>query len=201
MHHGPAIEAIDLVKRFDDNVAVDGVSFVVPQGTVLGLLGPNGAGKTTTTEVLEGFKKRTAGDVRVLGADPAVAGPAWRTRIGVVLQTCEPERLLTVRECLYMYAGYYPRPLPVSRVLSLAGLTEKASSRCEQLSGGQQRRLDVALALMVCGAILFPLLWLIAHGYGEPEVGVVATSARELIHDGTPYRSAQALAGTTDPHA
>jgi ABC-2 type transport system ATP-binding protein len=135
--------------------AVRGIDLEVARGEILAFLGPNGAGKTTTTEILEGFRKRTAGDVRVLGTDPERAGPDWRARIGVVLQTNAPERLLTVRECLTMYAGYYPGPLPVDRALELTGLTEKAGFRCDQLSGGQQRRLDVALALIGDPELIF----------------------------------------------
>jgi ABC-2 type transport system ATP-binding protein len=116
---------------------------------------------------------RTGGDVRVLGADPAKAGPHWRARIGVVLQTNAPERLLTVRECLSMYAGYYPHPLPVNRVLELTGLTEKVDSRCDQLSGGQQRRLDVALALIGDPELIF---------LDEPTTGFDPT-ARRLAWD------------------
>jgi ABC-2 type transport system ATP-binding protein len=138
-------------------------------GEILAFLGPNGAGKTTTTEILEGFRKRTAGEVRVLGTDPERAGPDWRARIGVVLQTNAPERLLTVYECLAMYAGYYPRPLPVPRVLELTGLTEKAGSRCDQLSGGQQRRLDVALALIGDPELIF---------LDEPTTGFDPTARR-----------------------
>src|SRR5215472_1030043 len=95
--------------------AVRGIDLDVARGEILAFLGPNGAGKTTTTEILEGFRDRTGGDVLVLGSDPAKAGPKWRARIGTVLQTCAPERLLSVRECLEMYAGYYPRPLRVDR--------------------------------------------------------------------------------------
>ena len=135
--------------------AVRGIDLEVTHGEILAFLGPNGAGKTTTTEILEGFRKRTGGDVRVLGADPWQAGPQWRARIGVVLQTNAPERLLTVRECLTMYAGYYPHPLPVARALELTGLAEKAASRCDQLSGGQQRRLDVAPALIGDPELIF----------------------------------------------
>jgi ABC-2 type transport system ATP-binding protein len=135
--------------------AVRGVDFDVAHGEVLAFLGPNGAGKTTTTEILEGFRQRTAGEVSVLGTDPARGGPGWRGRIGVVLQASAPERLLSVRECLSMYAGYYRRPLPVDRVMELTGLDSKADSRCDQLSGGQQRRLDVALALIGDPELIF----------------------------------------------
>ncbi len=150
-----AISVRGLRMSYGSYEAVRGIDLEVTRGEILAFLGPNGAGKTTTTEILEGFRIRTAGDVRVLGADPAQAGPDWRARIGVVLQTCAPERLLTVRECLTMYAGYYPRPLPVSRVLELTGLSGKADSRCDQLSGGQQRRLDVALALIGDPELIF----------------------------------------------
>jgi ABC-2 type transport system ATP-binding protein len=135
--------------------AVGGIDFEVAHGEILAFLGPNGAGKTTTTEILEGFRQRTAGEVSVLGTDPGKGGADWRGRIGVVLQTSAPERLLTVHECLSMYAGYYQRPLPVDRVLDLTGLQNKTDSRCDQLSGGQQRRLDVALALIGDPELIF----------------------------------------------
>jgi len=128
--------------------AVRGIDLDVPRGEVFAFLGPNGAGKTTTVEILEGFRQRTGGEVRVLGSDPARAGSAWRARVGVVLQESAPEAWLTVRECLSMYAGYYPTPLPVGRVLDLVGLTAKAGDRCDRLSGGQLRRLDMGLALI-----------------------------------------------------
>ncbi len=144
----PAISVQGLRMSYGSYEAVRGIDLEVSRGEILAFLGPNGAGKTTTVEILEGFRTRTGGEVRVLGTDPAQAGPGWRARIGVVLQSNAPERLLSVRECLTMYAGYYPRPLPVNRALELTGLTEKAASRCDQLSGGQQRRLDVALALI-----------------------------------------------------
>ena len=153
---GPAISVRGLRMSYGGYEAVRGVDLDVAHGEILAFLGPNGAGKTTTTEILEGFRMRTGGEVRVLGTDPAKAGPDWRARIGVVLQECAPERLLSVRECLGLYAGYYPRPLPVSRALELTGLTEKAGSRCDQLSGGQQRRLDVALALIGDPELIFP---------------------------------------------
>jgi len=150
-----AITVRGLRMSYGTYEAVRGIDFDVQHGEILAFLGPNGAGKTTTTEILEGFRLRTAGDVSVLGTDPAKAGSDWRARIGVVLQTNAPERLLTVRECLTMYAGYYPKPLPVDRVLELVGLPDKAGSRCDQLSGGQQRRLDVALALVGDPELIF----------------------------------------------
>jgi ABC-2 type transport system ATP-binding protein len=135
--------------------AVSGIDLDVARGEIFAFLGPNGAGKTTTVEILEGFRTRTGGDVSVLGADPAQAGPDWRARVGVVLQESAPEAWLTVRECLAMYAGYYPRPLPVGRALELVGLTGKADDRCDRLSGGQLRRLDMALALIGDPELIF----------------------------------------------
>jgi ABC-2 type transport system ATP-binding protein len=168
-----AISVRGLRMSYGSYEAVRGIDLEVVCGEILAFLGPNGAGKTTTTEILEGFRKRTAGDVLVLGADPEHAGPDWRARIGVVLQTNAPERLLTVRECLSMYAGYYPHPMPVDRVLELTGLTEKVDSRCDQLSGGQQRRLDVALALIGDPELIF---------LDEPTTGFDPT-ARRLAWD------------------
>jgi ABC-2 type transport system ATP-binding protein len=135
--------------------AVRAIDLDVARGEILAFLGPNGAGKTTTVEILEGFRRRTSGEVQVLGTDPAQAGPDWRARVGVVLQESAPEAWLTVRECLSMYAGYYPRPLPVGRALELVGLTDKADARCDRLSGGQLRRLDMALALIGDPELIF----------------------------------------------
>jgi ABC-2 type transport system ATP-binding protein len=165
-----AISVRGLRMNYGGYEAVRGIDLDVCHGEILGFLGPNGAGKTTTVEILEGFRKRTAGEVRVLGADPASAGPDWRARIGVVLQECQPERLLTVRECLDMYAGYYAHPLPVPQVLSLTGLEDKSASMCEQLSGGQQRRLDVALALVGDPGLIF---------LDEPTTGFDPTARRQ----------------------
>jgi len=135
--------------------AVRGIDLDVHTGEVLAFLGPNGAGKTTTVEILEGFRKRTAGDISVLGVDPGSAGAAWRARIGVVLQESQPEPELSVRECVTLYAGYYPNPRPVDEVLELVGLTERAKARSGRLSGGQRRRLDVALALIGDPELIF----------------------------------------------
>jgi ABC-2 type transport system ATP-binding protein len=165
-----AISVRGLRMSYGSYEAVRGIDLDVARGEILAFLGPNGAGKTTTTEILEGFRMRTSGDVRVLGTDPAHAGPGWRARIGVVLQTNAPERLLSVRECVAMYAGYYPRPLRVDRVLELTGLTEKSGSRCDQLSGGQQRRLDVALALIGDPELIF---------LDEPTTGFDPTARRQ----------------------
>jgi ABC-2 type transport system ATP-binding protein len=150
-----AIEVVDLRKSYGDNEAVRGVSFEVAEGELLALLGPNGAGKTTTVEILEGYRKRTAGHVRVLGEDPAAASAAWRERIGIVLQSSGIDRFLSVREVVEMYAGYYPRPRPVDEVIEIVGLSEKRDDRVRTLSGGQQRRLDVALGLVGDPDLLF----------------------------------------------
>jgi ABC-2 type transport system ATP-binding protein len=135
--------------------AVAGIDLDVFPGEVFAFLGPNGAGKTTTVEILEGFRHRTGGEVSVLGVDPGKADAVWRSRIGVVLQESEPEAALTVRECLSLYAGYYPAPRAVEDTLELVELLEKAGERCAHLSGGQRRRLDVALALIGDPELLF----------------------------------------------
>jgi len=142
------IEVRGLRKSYDGVEAVAGIDLEVRAGEVFAFLGPNGAGKTTTVEILEGYRRRSGGDVRVLGVDPAAASRDWRARIGVVLQESEPEAELTAAECLTLYAGYYPRPRPVAETLDLVGLTGHRDARCGQMSGGQRRRLDVALALI-----------------------------------------------------
>ncbi len=142
------IEVRGLRKSYDGVEAVAGIDLEVRAGEIFAFLGPNGAGKTTTVETLEGYRCRDAGDVSVLGVDPATAGRDWRARIGVVLQESEPEAELTAEECLSLYAGYYPRPRPVAEVLELVGLTDHRDARCGRMSGGQRRRLDVALALI-----------------------------------------------------
>jgi ABC-2 type transport system ATP-binding protein len=142
------IEATGLMMSYDGLQAVRGIDLRVRHGEIFAFLGPNGAGKTTTVEILEGHRRRTGGEVRVLGIDPAHASGAWRARVGVVLQTSRVEPDLTVEECLKLYAGYYTSPLPVREVIKLVGLQRKATVRGAQLSGGQQRRMDVALALI-----------------------------------------------------
>ncbi len=137
-----------LRKAYGANEAVRGVDLEVRRGEVFAFLGPNGAGKTTTVEVLEGYREPSAGHVRVLGADPSQAPRGWRERLGIVLQSSTPESLLTVRECLELYAGYYRVPRPVDEVLALVGLEDRAGERGGRLSGGQRRRLDVGLALV-----------------------------------------------------
>jgi ABC-2 type transport system ATP-binding protein len=144
-----------LVKRYGRREAVRGVDLDVRRGEIFAFLGPNGAGKTTTVEILEGFRARTDGEVRVLGLDPAHGDTAWRDRVGIVLQESEPEPGLSVRECLELYAGYYRSPRDVDDTIALVGLTEKTDARAHDLSGGQRRRLDVALALIGDPEIIF----------------------------------------------
>jgi ABC-2 type transport system ATP-binding protein len=144
----PVIQVAGLRKTYGDVHAVDGIDFDVRRGEVFAILGPNGAGKTTSIEILEGYRRRDAGDVRVLGTDPGTAGPSWRARIGVVLQQATDAGELTVREVIRHFAGYYPNPRDPAQVCSLVGLDEKRDTRVQKLSGGQRRRLDVALGIL-----------------------------------------------------
>jgi ABC-2 type transport system ATP-binding protein len=150
-----AVAVSDLHKSYGDFEAVRGVSFEIQTGEVFGLLGPNGAGKTTTVEILEGYRRRDRGDVSVLGIDPEHARLDWRERIGVVLQHDELYWTFTVRECVDLFAGYYERPRDPSEVVRLVGLEEKADARVKTLSGGQKRRLDLAVALVGDPELLF----------------------------------------------
>jgi ABC-2 type transport system ATP-binding protein len=143
-----AIEVQGLRKAYEEHEAVRGIDFEVHRGEVFGLLGPNGAGKTTTVEILEGYRSRTAGSVSVLGHDPASRDPDLRARVGIVLQSSGIYRYLTVRESVAHWAGFYPRPRDVEETISIVGLEEAAEQRANKLSGGQQRRLDLALALV-----------------------------------------------------
>jgi ABC-2 type transport system ATP-binding protein len=151
----PVIAVAGLRKAYDGHEAVRGINLEVRAGEIFAFLGPNGAGKTTTVEILEGYRRRSAGEVRVLGADPEHANRAWRARIGVVLQSVAQDGLLTVRETLEEYAGYYPSPRGVQRTLDDVGLGEQSEQRVGGLSGGQQRRLDVGLALIGDPELLF----------------------------------------------
>jgi len=143
-----AICVSGLRKRYGGLEAVRGVDFEIEEGEVFGLLGPNGAGKTTTVEILEGYRRRDAGDVTVLGHDPERPGAEFRQRIGVVLQQSQLWQNLTVRETHAIFAGYYQRPRDVGEVIELVGLGEKRDARVKTLSGGQKRRLDLGVALV-----------------------------------------------------
>jgi len=178
-----AIEVHDLTKRYDDLTAVDGVSFSVPQGQVFAILGPNGAGKSTTVEILEGHRERDSGKVSVLGLDPATGGRAFRDRIGIVLQEAGVDRELTVRETLDLYSTAYTRRRPVTEVIELVELTDKLDTRISRLSGGQQRRVDLALGLIGSPELIF---------LDEPTTGFDPAARRRsweliegLAHDGT----------------
>src|SRR5437588_2512397 len=151
----PAVAVTDLRKSYGQLEALRGVTFEIQHGEVFGLLGPNGAGKTTTVEVLEGYRERDGGTVSVLGTDPQQAGSAWRERIGIVLQSSAMYLNLTVAEHVALFAGYFSRPRDVDEVIELVGLVEKRNTRVKTLSGGQQRRLDLALGLVGDPEILF----------------------------------------------
>ena len=150
-----AISVSGLRKAYGGVEAVRGIDFDVRRGEVFGLLGPNGAGKTTTVEILEGYRRRDAGHVEVLGVDPAEAGGEWRERIGVVLQSSAMYETLTVAEMLSLFAGYYEQPRPVDEVVELVGLKEKRGDRVRRLSGGQRRRLDLGIALVGDPELIF----------------------------------------------
>jgi ABC-2 type transport system ATP-binding protein len=150
-----AIEVSGLRKSYGQREVLHDVSFSVETGEVFALLGPNGTGKTTTVEILEGYRRRDAGEVSVLGADPAKAGADFRARIGIVLQSSAVYPLLSVRETLELFAGYYPHPRRPEEVIELVGLTEQVQTRVRTLSGGQLRRLDLALALIGDPELIF----------------------------------------------
>lgn len=152
---GNAVEVHDLRKSYGQLEAVRGISFAVAEGEVFALLGPNGAGKTTTVEMLEGFRRRDGGTISVLGFDPASGGRRLKEQIGIVLQTTGVDQYLTVAETVDMFRGYYPHPRPRDEVIKLVGLEDKATTRVTRLSGGQKRRLDVAVALAGDPQVLF----------------------------------------------
>ncbi|GAA4266266.1 ABC transporter ATP-binding protein [Frondihabitans peucedani] len=145
----------DLRKTYGAFDAVSGVSFEIQRGETFALLGPNGAGKSTTIEILEGYRDRTSGDVTVLGVDPQTAGRDWRARIGMVLQSSGESGNVTVREQVSHFARLYPHPRDVEETIAAVGLTEKAGTRIKALSGGQRRRVDVALGVIGRPELLF----------------------------------------------
>lgn len=150
-----AVRVRNLRKTYGDRAVVDGVSFEIERGETFALLGPNGAGKSTTVEILEGYRRRTGGDVEVLGVDPATGGLDLKARLGIVLQSTGQSGLVTVREQLRQFAGFYPDPRDVDEVIAAVGLESQAKTRISKLSGGQQRRVDVALGIIGRPELLF----------------------------------------------
>jgi len=150
-----AISVRGLRKSYGDNEAVAGVDLDIFRGEIFALLGPNGAGKTVTVEILEGYRRRDAGDVSVLGVDPAKADAHWKSQIGIVLQSQGGDSELTVAETVRVQAAYFANPRPVEEVIALVGLTQKLKAKASSLSGGQQRRLDVALGIVGRPRLLF----------------------------------------------
>ena len=155
MDNGAAVMVRDLRKSYQDVMAVRGIDLGIARGEVFALLGPNGAGKTSTVEILEGFRQRDHGTIDVLGRDPARADRAWRARIGIVLQLASAGPELTVLEMVRQFAAFYPRPRRPEEAIEMVGLTGKARSRISMLSGGQTRRLDVALGIVGRPELLF----------------------------------------------
>lgn len=151
----PAIEVRGLKKSYGSVEAVRGIDLRVGPGECFALLGPNGAGKTTTVEILEGHRERSAGEVSVLGHDPGKGEKALKQRIGIVLQETGIERYLSVAEVIELFRGYYPKPRPLDEIIEVVGLQEKRNERVRKLSGGQQRRLDVAVGLAGDPELLF----------------------------------------------
>lgn len=167
---GTAIEVRSLHKSYGDFHAVQGIDLDVEEGEILAFLGPNGAGKTTTIEILEGYRTRDSGEVSVLGEDPARAPLSWREQVGIVLQESEPIPELTALESVAMHAAYYSNPRNPAEVLDIVGLTDSSGQRTRKLSGGQKRRLDLALALVGNPALVF---------LDEPTTGFDPSARRE----------------------
>lgn len=165
------IEVRDLRKSYDDVERLHGISFDVFAGEIFGFLGTNGAGKTTTIEILEGYRARSSGKVSVLGTDPAQASRTWRNRIGLVLQESELDPVYTVRETVGMFARYFRAPTAIDRTINAAGLSDKAHERIGRLSGGEKRRVDVALGLVGDPEVLF---------LDEPTTGLDPAARRQM---------------------
>ena len=170
-HKRPAVRVRGLVRRYGERAVVDGIDLDVRQGEVFALLGPNGAGKTTTVEILAGLRGRDGGSVEVLGQDPATGGRGWRGRLGVVGQTTGAGNALTVRETLHHYAHYHAAPVPTEELLADVGLTDAAAQRVDKLSGGQRRRLEVALGVQGRPELLF---------LDEPTTGMDPVARRQF---------------------
>jgi ABC-2 type transport system ATP-binding protein len=167
----PVVEVEELRKSYGGIERIHGISFEVQAGEILGFLGTNGAGKTTTIEILEGYRPRNGGRVSVLGTDPARGDREWRNRIGLVLQTCELNPVYTVSETVSMFARYFQRRTDVRATIAAVGLAEKTDDRIGHLSGGQKRRLDVALGLIGDPEVLF---------LDEPTTGLDPSARREM---------------------
>lgn len=167
----PAVQVRNLQKTYDGRAVVDDVSFDIARGETFALLGPNGAGKSTTVEILEGYRRRSGGTVSVLGVDPEQGGLDWKARLGIVMQTCGQSGLLTVREHLRQFAGFYPAARDVDEVISAVGLEAQAKLRTSKLSGGQQRRVDVAMGIIGRPELLF---------LDEPTTGFDPEARREF---------------------
>jgi len=158
MNNAAAIQVRGLVKKYGQKVAVAGIDLTVERGEIFALLGPNGAGKTTTVEILEGYRSANSGEVKVLGFDPATKGAAgqrWRNQIGIVLQSASDAADLSVIETISHFANYYRNPRDVQQVIDEVGLREKIDAKARELSGGQRRRLDVALGIIGSPELLF----------------------------------------------
>ena len=166
-----AISVVGVCKSYGDVTALDGVTFDVSDGECFALLGPNGAGKTTVTEILEGYRHRDSGEAQVLGVDPQHGDRVWKSRVGIVLQSDRDLGDLTVAEAVHHFAGYYPDPRDPDEVIAAVGLTEKRRARNEKLSGGQRRRLDVALGIIGRPRVLF---------LDEPTTGFDPEARREF---------------------
>jgi ABC-2 type transport system ATP-binding protein len=169
----PVVSVKGLRKSYGQFEAVAGIDLEVRRGEIFAFLGPNGAGKTTTVEILEGFRDRSAGEVTVLGIDPAHGDAAWRNRVGAVLQESNAEPGLSVRESLQLYAGYYEAPRDIDATIALVGLDDRSDTQAAQLSGGQRRRLDVALALIGDPELIF---------LDEPTTGFDPSARRTAWH-------------------